>query len=127
MNLEDLIPKQKHDHERVNNLKNLELNEIKPILPELLVWLQDANWPVAQGIEDIVIGFQDELIPYIRDIFQTNDGTWKYFLLHGLIRRLPDNVLLQLKPDLERMKDNPTIDEKYEELDDILTELLLRI
>ncbi|MDQ0060015.1 hypothetical protein J2T14_002187 [Paenibacillus harenae] len=127
MNTSELIPQHKNDHERVNILKTLELIEIKPILPDLLVWLQDANWPIAQGVEDIVINFQDELIPYVRDIFQTNDGTWKYFLLHGLIKRLPDSVLILLKSDLERMKNTPTPDEEYEELEDILTELLLRI
>lgn len=63
----------------------------------------------------------------MRDIFQTDDGSWKYFLLYGLVRRLPDSILYQLKPDLERVKNMPTADEEHEELDDILNELLSRV
>ncbi|MBS5913827.1 MAG: DUF5071 domain-containing protein [Paenibacillus macerans] len=31
---------------------------MKPVLPELLQWLQDMNWPIAEDIENIVINYQ---------------------------------------------------------------------
>ncbi|OXM82304.1 DUF5071 domain-containing protein [Paenibacillus rigui] len=127
MDIKILIPKHKFDFESVEKLKKLNLEEIKPILPELLEWLQDMNWPIAQEIETLLLSFQEQLIPYIKNVLNTNDGTWKYFLLHGLINKLPKHVLKDLKTDLERMKNSPTDDEKYEELEDILEELLEKI
>ncbi|MGV2686298.1 DUF5071 domain-containing protein [Clostridium perfringens] len=110
--IQELIPQHKSDFERVNLLKQQPLKNLRPILSELLVWLQDENWPIAKDIEDLVLGFGRELIPHIRYIFNTNDGCWKYFVLEGLVRRLPNNILLELKEDLERIQVNPTKDEK---------------
>ncbi|MFZ4913606.1 DUF5071 domain-containing protein [Paenibacillus sp. S29] len=121
------MPQHKHDLERVELLKKQPIEKLKPILPEILEWLQDGNWPIAEPIENVLLNFEEELIPYIREIFSTNDGCWKYFLLHGLIRKLPDYTLKELKADLNRMLNTPTEDEKQEELDDILIELLERV
>ncbi len=46
MNAKELIPKNKFDHETVERLKNLSYEELKPIMPDLLEWLQDFNWPL---------------------------------------------------------------------------------
>lgn len=65
--------------------------------------------------------------PYIRDVMKTKDGCWKYFLLHGLINRLSKEKLLELKPELIRMKFSPTMDEQQEELAEKIDELLARL
>jgi hypothetical protein len=62
MDINEYIPKDKHDHERVEQLKKLSREDIKRIIPELMEWLQDQNWPVSQGVEDILINSQDDLI-----------------------------------------------------------------
>lgn len=126
MDIRELIPKNKHDHESVQKLNAIDRNDIKPILPDLMVWLQDSNWPISREIEDLIIGFQEELIPHIKNVFNTDDGCWKHVLLYGLVSKLPNHILLDLKSDLERMKYNPTDDENDEELDEILNELLDR-
>ncbi|AZK45164.1 DUF5071 domain-containing protein [Paenibacillus lentus] len=107
MNIKDLVPQHKSDYERVSLLKHQPLQKLKIILPELLEWLQDGNWPIAKD--------------------NSNDGCWKYFVLHGLVNRLPRDILQELREDLERMLNNSSRDEKEEELDDILQELLERI
>ncbi len=127
MEIRTLIPKHKSDFESVNALKQLKLEEIRPILPDLMEWLQDLNWPIAQEIESLLLGFQGELIPHIQRVFRTDDAQWKYFILHGLIQRLPPHIVQELKVDLERMLHAPSSDEKYEELDDVLIELLAKI
>jgi len=127
MNIKDLVPQHKSDFERVSLLRQQPSENLKVILPELLEWLQDGNWPIAKDIEDIVLGFGIELIPHIKHIFNSNDGCWKYFVLDGLVNRLPTDILLKLQKDLERMLNDPSRDEKEEELDDILQELLGRI
>ncbi|MFD1177845.1 DUF5071 domain-containing protein [Paenibacillus puldeungensis] len=124
MDIRELIPKHKQDYGRVEQLKTKTLEEMKPILPDLLKWLQDMNWPIAQDIENIVINYQEDLLPHLKEIFNTNDGEWKYFILHGLVSRLPKHIIKELKPDLIRMKDFPTKDEIVSEINDIVTELL---
>lgn len=43
MNLKDLVPKEKDDNENIEKLKMLSFEEIQPIIPDLLEWLQDMN------------------------------------------------------------------------------------
>ena len=65
MNIRDLIPKDKFDESGVEELKKLSFEQIKPIIPDLLVWLQDMNWPVARSIADILEPFTDRITPEI--------------------------------------------------------------
>lgn len=127
MESSELIPRTKMDYERVELLKNASKEKIVPILPELLEWLQDMNWPIAQDIEDIIANYEEYLIPHIRAVLKTKDGSWKYFLLHGLINRLSNEKLLELKPELLQIKFSPTNDEQLEELTEQIDELLSRI
>jgi len=126
-NIRDLIPRDKHDLDRVGQLENQPLDHLRVILPELLKWLQDGNWPISQPIEDILKKFSYELLPYIREILNSNDVGWKYFLLEGLVRKLPNGVLRELEPDLRRIINSPTKDEKTEEVDEIAIELIERL
>jgi len=115
------------DYERIALLKRAPKEKIIPILPNLLEWLQDMNWPIAQDMEDLIADYEKYLVPHIRDVFKTNDGSWKYFLLHGLINRLSKEKLLELEPELLRMKLSPTKDEEQEELTAKIDELLERL
>lgn len=127
MAIRDLIPQDKHDFERVEQLKAQPLENLRPILPELFMWLQDGNWPISDPIGDILLSFQYELLPYIREILGTNDEGWKYYLLDGLVRKLPDEILTELKPELKRIMNKPTHDEKLEEVDEIAVQLMKRL
>ena len=44
--LRALIPRNKHDLRRARVLVALGYPAVAPVLPELLEWLQDLNWPV---------------------------------------------------------------------------------
>ena len=48
MEIKHLIPKDKGDYKNIEELKRLSFDEIEPIVPDLLVWLQDINWPDSQ-------------------------------------------------------------------------------
>lgn len=122
-----MIPRTKMDYERVELLKSAPKEKVVPILPELLEWLQDMNWPIAKDIEDLVAKYEEYLLPHILAVLKTTDGSWKYFLLHGLINRLSNKNLSELKPELLRMRFKPTKDEEHEELNEIIDELLSRI
>jgi len=38
--------------ETAEKLSGYSYDEIKPIVPELLTWIQDMNWPVARPVAD---------------------------------------------------------------------------
>lgn len=59
MDIKELIPKHKDDQKVIAGLKKLSFDELKPIIPELLEWMQDMNWPIA----DILKAFADRMIP----------------------------------------------------------------
>ncbi|WP_257219599.1 DUF5071 domain-containing protein [Paenibacillus sp. LK1] len=127
MNVREWLPRDKHDYEAVRKLSELSNEELRDIIPELMEWLQDGNWPIARSVEDLLLRFGEELIPHIQNVFKTKDPQWEYFMLTGLIRRLPSRYLIVLKVDLERILKNPTEDEMLEELDEVIIPLLNKI
>ncbi|WP_413372582.1 DUF5071 domain-containing protein [Paenibacillus taichungensis] len=127
MNVREWLPRDKHDTEAVRKLSELGNEELRDIIPELMEWLQDGNWPIARSVEDLLLRFGEELIPYIQNVFKTKDSQWEYFMLTGLISRLPSRYLIVLKNDLERILKNPTKSEILEELDEVIVPLLNKI
>lgn len=114
MEIKDLIPKHKFDEKVIHGLKNLSFEELKPIIPELLEWLQDMNWPIARPIANILEPFADRLTPDIIKILKTNDGMWKLWILVTLARKTTDPLLLI---EIERIAKFPTRDEIEDEVD----------
>lgn len=127
MNVREWLPRDKHDFEAVRKLSELGNEELRDIIPELTKWLQDGNWPISKSVEDLLLRFGEELIPHIQNVFKTKDPQWEYFMLSGLISRLPSRYLIVLKDDLERILKNPTKSEMLEELDEIIVPLLNKI
>lgn len=112
MDVKDLIPKHKDDQNVVGPLKELSFEQIKPIVPELLEWLQDMNWPIARPIANILEPFADKMVPEIIKIFKTNDGVWKMWVLRNITRHTESPLLLS---EIERIAKFPTRDEIEEE------------
>ncbi|MFE6077201.1 DUF5071 domain-containing protein [Paenibacillus sp. NPDC057886] len=127
MDVREWLPRDKHDFEAVRKLSELGNEELRDIIPDLMEWLQDGNWPIAKSVEDLFLRFGEELIPHIKHVFRTRDSTWEYYMLTGLINRLPSKYLVMLKEDLERLLKNPTEDEVLEELNEIIKPLLNKI
>lgn len=113
MNIRELIPKHKDDQNVIEGLKKLSFEEIKPIVPDLLEWLQDINWPIAGPVAEVLKPFSDKLVPDILKILKTNDGIWKLWILTTLARTTKDQTLLK---EIERIAKSPTRDEIVEEV-----------
>jgi len=113
MNIRKLIPKHKDDQEVIEGLKKLSFEEIKPIVPDLLEWLQDMNWPIARPVADVLEKYSDQLVPDILKILKTNDGIWRLWVLMHLARNTKDKALLK---EIERIAISPTRDEVEEEV-----------
>ncbi|MCU6500404.1 DUF5071 domain-containing protein [Rugamonas sp. A1-17] len=91
--------------------------------PELLEWGQDLNWPVAQALAPFLASAGSNVIPRIRQIFASNDDTWKWSVIVGVVARSSELTAL-LRPELERIVNAPTPGEPSEGLDQVVAELL---
>ncbi|MCS6821071.1 MAG: DUF5071 domain-containing protein [Microscillaceae bacterium] len=115
MNIQQLIPKHKDDQLVIEQLKKLSFSEIKPIIPELLEWLQDLNWPIACPIAEVLRPFRDNIVPELINVLRTNDGVWKLAVLTTLLRTTKNQTLLK---EVERIAKFPTSDEIEEKVNE---------
>jgi len=120
----EYLPRNKHDFERVNQLKNLHREEILPFLPGLMEWIQDMNWPIAHEVSDLLLKYPSEIVPHIKEVLATNDHVWKYWCLEILVKRLPEGFRKQFESELMRIVERPSEGEKLEELDVTAMEIL---
>lgn len=120
--LRDLIPKDKADTYTAEKLMGHNFEEIKPIIPELLEWIQDMNWPVAGPVSRYLESISEHLTPYIIEILRGNDPTWKYWCLIVFRRsKQIDPALLQEIQRLKNYASKMDIEEGVlEEADEIL-------
>ena len=77
----EVLPRNKHNFKKVNQIKKLNGNEQLPLLPGLLEWIQDMNRPIAEEIAELLLTFPKEIVPLIKDVLVTNDDVWKYWCL----------------------------------------------
>ncbi len=123
--LRELIPKDKFDLERVSTLASLGYPEIAPILPELLEWMQDGNWPVSQALSPFLASIGKPLAQQIRHILQTQDHIWKYWVLRRIVAQSLD-LATALYSDLVKITEeesNP-LDEDAREVKEAAKEIL---
>lgn len=98
-----MIPKDKFDTEAVERLKMIPASEVVPLLPELLTWMQDMNWPVAQPVVELLLTFPNEITPLIADVLAGEDDMWIYWSLSELIPKLPFYSKLVLAESVEQI------------------------
>jgi hypothetical protein len=122
--ISNLLPRDKFDFERVNELKQLNNTDLIHLLPNLLEWLQDINWPIAQEIAKLLLNFPIEIVPHIKSVLQGDDDIWKYWCLSELVMELPIESKTLFKEELEKLANSPTPDEKLEDLDEMAVEIL---
>lgn len=115
----DLLPKDKFDNSNIEKLKQLSDEEIAPILPKLLEWIQDSNWPVAKDVVSVLALHQRELIPLIIDVLRPDekDDIWKYWIIIDLMPLFSDENAEAVLPAIKRIAEAPTENERLEEVD----------
>ena len=93
--IHDLVPKNKFDSSNIERLKHLTDNEIEPILPSLLEWIQDCNWPVAGDILPVLALHQSALVPLIHRVLSPHekDDIWKYWIITCLVPLFSDESM----------------------------------
>lgn len=113
-----LLPRHKSDYERVRAVIELGYPGVAPVLPDLLVWIQDANWPIARIVAGFLVSVGEPVFPLVREVFAGTDGVWKYWCVELFVRQLPRPLAETFRPDLRRLADHPTADDRSEEVDE---------
>ena len=101
----------------VSELKKLSDIEIESIIPELLVWIQDMNWPIAEDIAEVLSVHCKVNEPYILDILkpEQQDEIWKFNVIKYLLKKnksFSENAAIM--SEVERIAVWPTKGEQLE-------------
>ena len=120
----ELLPRDKMDIAGARAVIALGYPAVAPVLPDLLEWLQDCNWPVSRPIGDFLAMLPEEMVPLIWNVLRGDDHTWKYWCIVRLISAMPPEVAEQFRPELTRLAEQPTRAEHLEELDEVAQDAL---
>lgn len=110
------FPKDKFDIASIRELEQLSDDDLKPLIPELLEWLQDINWPIANPVAKLLLKRGKELVEPIRSILRGSDAIWKKWIISELLVHCESDVRLGLKDEVLRILNNPTDEEIKEEV-----------
>lgn len=126
MNLKYLVPKNKFDDSNVDKLNDLSSEEIIQIIPDLLEWIQDINWPIASSIIPILLKHQDIIVQNLIQILQPEqkDDVWKYWIINVIIKDFNDQNFQKVLEPIKRIAITPTDGEKTEEVQSEAIEIL---
>ncbi|MFF2482928.1 DUF5071 domain-containing protein [Paenibacillus sp. NPDC058071] len=127
LNINRFLPTHKSDYQSVNILKTLDIKEIEGISFELLKWVQDINWPIAEPICQLLIPLDMKIISEIKIILQSGDLEWVDNCLFHIVRFLSEDAILELKDELLRIANSPTAGEIEIELNLLSKKILKKI
>jgi hypothetical protein len=119
-----LLPKDKSDEAAINHISTLSESEIEPLLPEILTWLQDPNWPLAGVVLPFVLQYPTLITEPVREILRTDDVEWIYVVLGNVVKEMPLAQRRKLRIEIERIATEPTKEEKENEVDVDAREIL---
>ena len=123
IDLTSLLPIDKMDTEAASKVVALGFPGVEPVLPQLLEWLQDMNWPVAQVFQPFLASIGAPLAPHIRAVLATDDDVWKYWLIQGVVVNSAE-LAHALKPELERLAHSPTDGETAEGVSEVSAQII---
>ncbi len=118
------LPTSKFDIQSIEHLREIPFDLVRPLLPHLLTWLQDSNWPIAKRMATYLLMFRHEIIPEIKWVLEGNDDRWKYNCITGILHELPHDVVKPLFPVLERIAYHPSPSEMEEDVHEVARECL---
>lgn len=95
------------------------------MLPQLLGWLKDMNWPVADAVAELLSTSGAEIMPHIRVAFASDDAIWKYWLLTQLCPKLSPIIFAELRPDIEKLAADATPSDRLEDVDAAANDLFV--
>ncbi|HEY7120066.1 MAG TPA: DUF5071 domain-containing protein [Tepidisphaeraceae bacterium] len=127
IDVRELLPRDKRDLERARAVVLLGYPAVAPVLPELLEWLQDCNWPVAGPIGDLLASLSEQVAPLVWDVLRGADDIWKYWCIVRLVSKMPARVAEQFRAELTRLAERPTDGERAGELGEVARDALMEL
>ncbi|NRA81593.1 MAG: DUF5071 domain-containing protein [Pseudoalteromonas sp.] len=122
-----MVPLSKYDLDSVEKLSTASDDEVLQVLPQLLEWLQDCNWPVFPAICKRVAALNEGQEEHIRSVLKGNDIIWKCNVIGLLFPLMPLEKVVIYKDILKSIIDNSSREDAEEGLIDYAEEQLLRI
>ena len=98
--LKSFLPTNKCDYGSIDRLQTLKPEELQMIIPELLEWIKDINWPVAPKIIEILLPLDKLLLPQLKVILRCNEYDWIEICLLGIVEELKTETIVGLKEEL---------------------------
>jgi hypothetical protein len=119
-----LLPTTKHETDKASALVQLGWPAVAPVVPQILEWLQDSNWPVSQVFQPFLVSIGPSIARQVSAVLSRQDGNWKYNLLSTVVSQSP-GLARALRPQLERLAEHPSADEVAEQVDVAAKEILV--
>lgn len=117
------LPRNKHDTDNAAALVAAGWESVVTVMPQILEWMQDRNWPVTQVFQPFLANVGVRLAPFVSAIFETDDNVWKYNILVDIVGKSPE-LATALRADIERMANSPTTGEQLEGIPEEAQEIL---
>ncbi|MGM0714303.1 DUF5071 domain-containing protein [Brevibacillus parabrevis] len=78
--------------EQAHYMKSQSYPATAELIPELLEWLRDINWPGAMTIAEYVRELGEPLLEYLPEVFSSNDDIWIGWLRSEVIAFWPEEL-----------------------------------
>jgi hypothetical protein len=88
------------DQNAAEVLREIGYPRVKNYLYELLVWLQDVNWPGSRVIADLLVEVGEPIIPHIKIAFKEYDSIWHLWILSYIVSKWPYELVKELENEL---------------------------
>ena len=100
-----LIPQNKFDTSTIKQLERIKTEQISTISMQLLEWIADMNWPVAQELIKVLPRFHKELMIDIKYILsdKVDDSIWKYWIINSLLPLFSPDSQTVFLPYIQRL------------------------
>lgn len=99
MNVTDLLPKDKFDDTNLKKIDLLSDEDFSIITYNMLEWIKDYNWPIADDVVKILLKRENLVFPFVLNILEnSSDIMWKYWILNLLAPNFTEFHKMELKP-----------------------------
>lgn len=104
------VPRSKGDDLGMRTLELVQTaEEMRPLVPGMLEWLQDQNWPPFKGCMSQLLRFPEVAIDPIREVLRRGDDAWwENNLLRYVLLDMPRQTRARARGEVERIAQRPT-------------------
>ena len=99
--MDNFLPK---DYTKVQKILELGYPAVHEHLAEIILWLQDMNWPGSSTIANFLVSIGEPVIPHVKQVLAINDRGqdtgFKYNILEQVVEKWPREFVHQIESEL---------------------------